>query len=298
MSRFDRYYFKRLPHIHNEYEELTVALVLELLADAYKNDNKLERYLNDISEETFKECIKELKKLEKDGVLVPQEKIKLYNHPKVYMALKEIEEKEWRRFTEYFWIACNVIKENMIDTYQKTYQQIGEIYHFPAINPDFPPVQITDTYITEHYIEIPWCSDGKIYSERMYANVANFRDKLSYVLEQGIEKGKGYDWMVQAWRKLTGSTAYATARLIKTEMMAMFSEASKERMITEGVEFVEIVGDAECGGICLDYVDGDPIPIREASVGIDLPPYHPNCACSFVAYTEEVEISEVEDFDE
>ena len=94
MSRFDRYYFKRLPHIHNEYEELTVALVLELLADAYKNDNKLERYLNDISEETFKECIKELKKLEKDGVLVPQEKIKLYNHPKVYMALKEIEEKE------------------------------------------------------------------------------------------------------------------------------------------------------------------------------------------------------------
>lgn len=80
--------------------------------------------------------------------------------------------------------------------------------------------------------------------------------------------------------------------------MAMFSEASKERMITEGVEFVEIVGDAECGGICLDYVDGDPIPIKDASVGIDLPPYHPNCACSFVAYTEEVEISEVEDFDE
>ena len=43
----------------------------------------------------------------------------------------------------------------MIDAYQKTYQQIGEIYHFPAINPEFPPVQITDTYITEHYIEIP-----------------------------------------------------------------------------------------------------------------------------------------------
>lgn len=86
----------------------------------------------------------------------------------------------------------------MIDTYQKTYQQIGVIYDFPPVNPEFPPVQITDTYITEHYIEIPWCSDGKTYSERMYANVANFRDKLNYVLEQGVEKGRGYDWMVQA----------------------------------------------------------------------------------------------------
>ena len=51
------------------------------------------------------------------------------------------------------------------------------------------------------------------------------------------------------------------------------------------IEYVEIIGDAACGGICLDYV-GEAIPLRDAQIGDDLPPYHPNCACSFCSYTE------------
>ena len=50
--------------------------------------------------------------------------------------------------------------------------------------------------------------------------------------------------------------------------------------LEKGIEYVEIIGDAACGGICLDYV-GEAIPLREAELGDDLPPYHPNCACSF-----------------
>lgn len=103
MKKQNRYplYFKRIPRIHNEYEELTVALVLELLADAYEEDNKLNRYLYGLSERVFKDLVKELKKMEKDGKIVLNEKIKLYNHPEIYRALKELENKEWRRFTEY-----------------------------------------------------------------------------------------------------------------------------------------------------------------------------------------------------
>jgi hypothetical protein len=48
---------------------------------------------------------------------------------------------------------------------------------------------------------------------------------------------------------------------------------------------VEIIGDAACGGICTEYV-GEAIPLRDAMIGDELPPYHPNCACSFCAYTE------------
>ena len=61
----------------------------------------------------------------------------------------------------------------------------------------------------------------------------------------------------------------------------------------KGIEYVEIIGDAACGGICLDYV-GEAIPLREAELGDDLPPYHPNCACSFCAYEEFVENSDDE----
>ena len=70
--------------------------------------------------------------------------------------------------------------------------------------------------------------------------------------------------------------------------MAMWSRATKEAYLEMGIEYVAIVGDAECGGICLDYVDGEPIPLAEAEIGDLLPPYHPNCACSFVSWEEEI----------
>ena len=101
--------------------------------------------------------------------------------------------------------------------------------------------------------------------------------------------------MVSAWRKLTKSTLYETERLLKTETMAMWSIATKETLLSIGVEYVEIVGDAVCGGICLDYV-GEAIPLREAEIGDLLPPYHPNCACSFVEYTEEISVEEQDNF--
>ena len=81
----------------------------------------------------------------------------------------------------------------MTHSYKKTFTQLNEIYHFTPSGNDIPKVQITDTYITQEVLPIPWCSDGKTYSQRLYANVANFEDKLSFVLEQGIEKGKGLD---------------------------------------------------------------------------------------------------------
>lgn len=81
----------------------------------------------------------------------------------------------------------------MAHTYEKTYYQLNDIYHFVPVGVELPQTQIIDTYITKDVLPIPWCSDGKTYSQRLYANVANFEDKLSFVLEQGIEKGKGIE---------------------------------------------------------------------------------------------------------
>ena len=95
--------------------------------------------------------------------------------------------------------------------------------------------------------------------------------------------------------KLTGSTADGTARLLKAGAMGMWSMATKSSLLEMGIEFVEIVGDAECGGICLDYV-GEAVPLREAEIGDLLPPYHPNCACSFVEYVESANADEAEEY--
>ena len=94
------------------------------------------------------------------------------------------------------------------------------------------------------------------------------------------------DWMKKTWRKLTGSTAYNTARLLKTETMAMWSIATKSAYLEIGIEQVLPVGDGACGTICVDFLGGDPIPLEDAEPGGLLPPYHPNCKCSYVAWKE------------
>ena len=297
MKKMEHQHMTQIPHF-NKYVKPTVELVLTLLAEAYEDEDKLDKLLAKLSDEVIEDLKEALKDLIKRGKLDLDAKINLANHPDLYRALKEIERDKLNKLTEYYWIGAQVISDSMKRSYKETMLQTYVIYNRPV--PDLTTkVQIRDTYITEKVLPVPWCQDGKLYSERLYGHVANFKDKLAFVLEEGIQKGKGLEWMEQAWRKLTGATAYDTARLLKTETMAMWSVATKSTLLEMGVEYVEIVGDAECGGICLDYV-GEAIPLREAEIGDLLPPYHPNCACSFVEYTETIEMpaDEIEEFEE
>ena len=131
----------------------------------------------------------------------------------------------------------------------------------------------------------PWCKDGKSVLDRIKDNTQDMELKLRAVILEGIEKGWTLDRMTEKFRTITGIAASKAARLIRTETMAVYSKATRDMFLENGIEYVEIIGDAVCGGICLDYV-GNAIPLREAQIGDELPPYHPNCACSFCSYTE------------
>jgi SPP1 gp7 family putative phage head morphogenesis protein len=139
----------------------------------------------------------------------------------------------------------------------------------------------------------PWCKDGKTFIDRVEANTKDMDKKLRLVIIQGIKRGWSIEKMTEVFRTITGMAAYKAARLLRTETMAVYSKVTKEMYLEKGIEYIEIIGDAACGGICLDYV-GEAIPLREAELGDDLPPYHPNCACSFCAYEEFEETSDGE----
>lgn len=130
-----------------------------------------------------------------------------------------------------------------------------------------------------------WCEDNKTFLDRIKNNTKDMDEKLRYVIVEGYKRGWGMDKMTEVFRDITGAAAYKAARLVRTETMAVYSKATKETFLKNGIEYVEIIGDAACGGICSDYV-GMAVPLRKAKIGDLLPPYHPNCACSFCAYTD------------
>lgn len=297
--------YPEVPRI-NRYAQPTIELVLSLLAQAYEDEAKLDRVLKELSDDVFRELAKELTNLEKSGKIDLSKPFDLRRNSNVYQALKRYETIQLRRLTDYYWMGHQVIKDSLTRTCLETLNTTYTIFHYTkrydpyyiTSTPDIKQlVQIRDTHIYDHYIKIPWCQDGKTYSDRLYGHVSQFQAKLAYVLEEGIANGRGLEWMQESWRKLTGSTAYDTARLLKTETMAMWSQATKDAYLEMGIEYVEILGDAECGGICLDYV-GEAIPLAEAMLGDLLPPYHPNCACSYVAYEEAVPAELAEEYDE
>lgn len=272
-----------------KYKIPTDQLIQYLFDCCWIDEIEMEEYLDWVSDEIINDFIDLLEEIEISEV---GNKINLDKHPRIEESIREIEYRHWRDYIFPLYIFYdNTCEKSLVRAYQQTCLRTYDIFkseisllkHYDLKS----SIQITDTYITQNILPIPWCQDGKTYSARLYSNVANFQSKLDFVLREGITKGKGMEWMTQAWQKLTKSTAYNTARLLKTETMAMWSMATKESYLNMGIEMIEIIGDADCGGICNDYV-GEVIPLKDAELGDDLPPYHPNCRCEYIAYEEDL----------
>lgn len=291
----------------NRYSKPTIELVIELLEKADRLNVDVDKVLNKLSESVLNELMKELQQLERDGKIDLSEKINLRNNPALYATLQDIEKRTIKKMDDWLGFGQYALEQHLTSVYKTTTNSTFNIFINANISPQFTEraksaqanakIQITDTYITSDVLPIPWLKDGKTYSQRLYKNVANFESKLAFVIEEGLTKGKGTEWMIKAWRKLTGSAAQEAARLIKTETMAYWTLATKRAYLDMGITYVEIVGDANCGTICLEYVGSTPVPLAEAEAGGLLPPYHPYCACSFIAYIDQAETEEIDEVD-
>ena len=268
-----------------------LAIVLKLL----ENTKFVEKEILDEFEEVFKELVKlyeeEFPFYFKNGIINERELAilvaSLMNgngsiETRIKTTLDEMESKVRQ-------LQNSRLMAWLILDYEYTAQKTAE-----SINLDYTQylIRMTPQQKKEKVLQ-PWCKDGKTFIDRVEANTKDMDNKLRLVIIQGIKRGWSIEKMTEVFRTITGTAAYKAARLLRTETMAVYSKVTKEMYLEKGIEYVEIIGDAACGGICLDYV-GEAIPLREAELGDDLPPYHPNCACSFCAYEEFVENSEDE----
>lgn len=268
-----------------------LAIVLKLL----ENTKFVEKEILDEFEEVFKELVKlyeeEFPFYFKNGIINERELAilvaSLMNgngsiETRIKTTLDEMESKVRQ-------LQNSRLMAWLILDYEYTAQKTAA-----SINLDYTQylIRMTPQQKKEKVLQ-PWCKDGKTFIDRVEANTKDMDNKLRLVIIQGVKRGWSIEKMTEVFRTITGTAAYKAARLLRTETMAVYSKVTKEMYLEKGIEYVEIIGDAACGGICLDYV-GEAIPLREAELGDDLPPYHPNCACSFCAYEEFVENSEDE----
>lgn len=125
-----------------------------------------------------------------------------------------------------------------------------------------------------------WCKDGKDAKARAIANMTNIKNEIAGLLLGGasnldpiVVMGLIHDILTKAeneWK-----------RLLRTEIEASFSQGLRDAYLMKGARTAVIENDNPCDAICAEMVGEHEVSL-DGALGIDLPPYHPNCQCVFL----------------
>lgn len=124
----------------------------------------------------------------------------------------------------------------------------------------------------------PWASDGKTYSDRIWANRDQLASKIQTHLTQSVVMGKSPDRVIKEISEEFLVDRKKAGRLVMTESAAFASIGQEDCYKDLGVERYEIVAtlDFRTSTICRE-LDGRVFDMKDYVVSITAPPFHPWC---------------------
>lgn len=151
-------------------------------------------------------------------------------------------------------------------------ETLGFGKNFYSNNPD----------ITKLFVNVSW-SNGENFSERIWGNTSKLAYYLNTDIAQGIARGDSYDRLVKRLRKRFGDVSRNDAyRLIYTEGTYVMAEATMQPFIEDFQKYrLSTVGDADVCDICRG-VASEVFDIADRQPGVNFPPLHPWCRCTFI----------------
>ena len=119
-------------------------------------------------------------------------------------------------------------------------------------------------------------SDNLNYADRMINNIEGIKTELRGIfltdIDPIVKLGLIHDCLQKAQNQWI--------RLIDTEIEAAYSQGARDGYLVEGCLYAVIENGDPCDA-CQDYVGEHEVDLETGILGIDLPPYHPNCKCVF-----------------
>lgn len=123
-----------------------------------------------------------------------------------------------------------------------------------------------------------WCADGRSYVERIPYNLEGIRHEI-----EGLILGFDGDFIVLMGllSDIMDKAYNQFNRLLITELEASYSMGARDAYLEQGCYYAIIENDNPCDAVCADLVGEYEVPLS-GDLGIELPPYHPNCQCVFL----------------
>lgn len=164
------------------------------------------------------------------------------------------------------------LRQTYIDGYYSAQSIVGKEYGM-----DFT---LINTRAVNNVILQDWSSDS------LLKHKDKLKKELRETLTTGLIKGSGVDVMARQLPKRTDVKFSDAKRLIRTESNYAFNKGAIDGYIKSGIveeyQFLSVL-DNRTSKECTK-LDGEIFKLRDASVGLNCPPMHPNCRSTTVAY--------------
>lgn len=184
------------------------------------------------------------------------------------------------------------LEETFEDGYYKTIfnnqKFLGFSDNFAMLNTKAIERAVTTPYMVENYSQTLWKQ----------------KDNLMNILNQQVPQGiiLGYNPTKLAREvvsKRVDKQYYNNAvRLIRTEYNLILNDATAQGYLESGIDRYQILAtlDSRTSDICRD-MDGEIFKVKEKEVGVNYPPFHPNCRTTTIPYFESDEFdTEIEQY--
>ena len=170
-------------------------------------------------------------------------------------------------------LFTNNIKEAYYSTIFDIQKGIGIGFSFAEI-----PVDRIQEILKQNW-------SGKNYSNRIWKNNEVLADKLQDVLLEGFKSGKSIQKMAKELDDLSSYGKFASERLIRTETTYIANQSELEGYKECDIDKYVFVAtlDLRTSSVCREH-DGKIYEVDKGAAGDNLPPLHPHCRSTTIAY--------------
>ena len=135
--------------------------------------------------------------------------------------------------------------------------------------------------ITKLFVNVAWAGE-KSFSERIWDNTAKLTDYLNTDIAQGIARGGSYEKLTKQLRERFANVSRKDAyRLIYTEGTFVMAESTMQPFVEDFERYrISPVDDGKACDKCKS-ISGQTFDIADRQAGINFPPFHPWCRCTF-----------------
>ncbi len=173
-------------------------------------------------------------------------------------------------------IVTNMAANTYRDAVRHTAAEMEKLF-----KAEFNIAEIDDEKI-QKLIRKPWTSDARTFSDRIWSKKNEMINALQEELTRGCIYGRSLDDTIARMEKFVDAkfknVKYAARRIVVTESAYFRVLGTRDELMELGVtEFqVDLPIDSKTCEICRE-MNGRIFPMSEFAVGLNAPPFHPNC---------------------